>query len=129
MDRKNGKRVIGVDFDATLAHYDGWKGVEHLGDPVDNMIDEVKAAIAQGDEVFIFTARVYPQDTSFEAGLNATRSYLLIAAWCEKHLGKLLPITSQKLPSFSEIWDDRGRQVIPNTGIFADDLMGAVPRA
>ena len=27
------KGWIGVDLDGTLAHYDKWRGVEHVGDP------------------------------------------------------------------------------------------------
>jgi hypothetical protein len=25
---------IGVDLDGTLAHYDGWKGIDHIGEPI-----------------------------------------------------------------------------------------------
>jgi len=27
------KGWVGVDLDGTLAHYDGWKGADHIGEP------------------------------------------------------------------------------------------------
>ena len=33
---------IGVDLDGTLAHYDGWKGIEHVGPPIPAMLARVK---------------------------------------------------------------------------------------
>ena len=33
---------IGVDLDATLAYYDGFKGPEHIGEPIPQMVDRVK---------------------------------------------------------------------------------------
>ena len=49
---------IGVDLDGTLAHYDGWKGVDHIGDPVPKMLMRVLDWRRQGLAVRIFTARV-----------------------------------------------------------------------
>ena len=36
------KGWIGVDLDGTLAHYDKWRGVEHIGKPVPVMLERVK---------------------------------------------------------------------------------------
>ena len=49
---------IGIDLDGTLAEYDGWKGVEHIGKPIPSMVERVKAWIIEGKDVRIFTARV-----------------------------------------------------------------------
>ena len=38
---------IGVDLDGTLAHYNGWKGIEHVGDPVPAMIDRVRCPLGE----------------------------------------------------------------------------------
>lgn len=122
---ENKRRSIAVDFDGTLATYDGWKGTEHLGDPVSDMIAKVKAELAAGSEVFIFTARVHPSDDSFQEALDATHSYLLIAQWCVKHIGQLLPITHEKSRRWQEMWDDKGKQVLLNTGVFLEEMLGA----
>lgn len=49
---------IGIDLDGTLAEYDGWKGVEHIGKPIPSMVKRVKEWISEGKDVRIFTARV-----------------------------------------------------------------------
>lgn len=98
---------IGVDLDGTLAHYDGWKGVEHIGPPVPAMVDRVKAWRAEGREVRIFTARVHDRTTSTVA---------VIHDWCETHLGERLPVTNVKDFGMVELWDDRAVAVEINTG-------------
>lgn len=125
LDHKPGQRIIACDFDMTLAEYDHWRGINHLGAPVPEMLEKVQDALERGDEVWIFTARVAPKSNSFEDCVAATKSILLLAEWCQKYIGELLPITHEKNPRFTEIWDDRVRQVVPNQGIFVTDLMDA----
>ena len=50
----------GVDFDGTLATYDGWGGnpVQPLGEPIPLMVSRVKGWLAHGVNVRILTARV-----------------------------------------------------------------------
>lgn len=96
---------IGVDLDGTLAHYDGWKGPDHIGDPIPAMLERVKGWLAKGIEVRIFTARAC-----------VAEQVAPIYQWLEKHgLGRL-EITNVKDFSMVELWDDRCVQVVPNTG-------------
>lgn len=106
---------IGVDLDGTLAHYDGWKGPTHIGSPVTLMADRVKAWLAEGKDVRIFTARVAEPDAI--AHQVVVRS---IQEWCTIHLGQVIPITNAKDYGMVELWDDRAVQVVPNTGQRAD---------
>lgn len=102
---------IGVDLDGTLAHYDGWHGPTHIGEPVPLMLERVKAWLAAGRDVRIFTARVCSRPM--------TEHLLIVAAineWCRTHLGQVLQITCAKDLSMVELWDDRAVQVEPNTG-------------
>lgn len=98
---------IAVDLDGTLAEYDGWKGPGHIGRPVPLMLDRVKAWLAAGVEVRVFTARVSDQP---EAVVPA------IQAWCLKHVGVTLPVTNVKDYGMVELWDDRAVTVEQNTG-------------
>ena len=100
---------IGVDLDGTLALYDGWVGVSHVGDPVPAMLDRVKRWLAKGYDVRIFTARVSRPEQEQEARQT-------IEAWCDEHIGQVLPITNVKDTRMVELWDDRAVQVKPNTG-------------
>jgi len=105
---------IGVDLDGTLAEYHGWIGIGHIGDPVPAMLERVKAWLAEGTEVRIFTARV-----SHPAGRrDATRA---IGDWCEKHGLPRLRITNTKDFDMIELWDDRAVRVATNSGNRADE--------
>lgn len=107
---------IAVDLDGTLAHYDGWIGIHHIGEPVPKMMARVKKWIEEGKEVRIFTARVWPgrEDGNLEEARNFIRQ------WCVTHIGKELPITHEKDFGMLELWDDRCIQVNINTGERAD---------
>lgn len=96
---------IGVDLDGTLAVYDGWKGADHIGEPIPEMAFRVRKWLADDRDVRIFTARA--------CHIEALAP---IQAWCVKHFGKELPITNTKDYGMIELWDDRAVQVEPNTG-------------
>lgn len=100
---------IGVDLDGTLAHYDHWRGIEHIGDPVPAMVKRIHEWRDRGIRVKIFTARV-----SHSEDAELARHY--VEKWCLKHLGVVLPVTNVKDFGTIELWDDRAIQVIPNTG-------------
>lgn len=106
---------IAVDLDGTLAHYTGWQGAHHIGDPVPLMLERVKQWLAEGKDVRIFTARVSA------TGPEGVRARLLVENWCEKHLGRAIPVTNQKDYGMVELWDDRCVQVVANTGRRADE--------
>jgi hypothetical protein len=105
---------IGVDLDGTLAHYDGWKGIEHIGEPIPAMLDRVKAWLADGWEVRIFTARVA---ATGKRDMQAHLARNHIELYCQEHIGRVLPVTNAKDFGMVELWDDRAVQVITNTGI------------
>lgn len=121
---------IGVDLDGTLAHYDVWRGISHIGEPIMPMLARVKDWLAQGKDVRIFTARVDGGAAAITAGnpnghahrdVDQVRHH--IEQWCLKHIGVVLPVTCQKDYGMIELWDDRAVQVIPNTGqTIADEL-------
>lgn len=109
------KGWIGVDLDGTLAHYDKWRGADHIGDPIPLMVERVRVWLTQGRDVRIFTARI-SHDGSPARMLEAGVAAVAIAGWCQKHLGTQLPITNVKDYDMVELWDDRAVGVIKNTG-------------
>lgn len=106
---------IGVDLDGTLAHYDGWKGFDHIGDPVPLMLARVKQWISDSRDVRIVTARV-SHDGSAERMVEAQMATMCIMDWCLTHLGTVLPVTCTKDYAMVELWDDRAVRVVANTG-------------
>jgi len=100
---------IGVDLDGTLAHYDHWRGPDHIGEPVHDMMNRVRNWVSQGILVKIFTARASdPSQVKY------------VERWIEAHGLPKLEVTNVKDFAMIELWDDRAVQVIPNTGIRAD---------
>ena len=106
---KDKKEWIGVDLDGTLAQYDKWRGVEHIGEPIKPMLEKVKKLLFVGKRVKIFTARVC------EVGSKEH-----IEKWLEKHGLKDLEITNVKDYGMTELYDDRAIQIIKNKGQRAD---------
>jgi len=119
---------IAVDLDGTLAEYHSWPQDGSIGKPVPLMVERVKGWLAEGKDVRIFTARVWPMGTvaqgeGFEREIQAVNQAHRILAWSREHIGRELPVTCIKDFQMIELWDDRAVQVIPNTGNRADQLV------
>lgn len=112
----NQRGWIGVDLDGTLAHYDGWQGIAHIGAPIPKMVVRVQQWLAEGRVVKIFTARVG------DAGHSRDIARHYIHVWCKRHIGQELPVTATKDLAMVELWDDRAVQVQCNTGNRVDGL-------
>ncbi len=110
---------IGVDLDGTLAHYDHWRGLEHVGRPVQGLLLRVREWIAQGYHVKIVTARA-----SVPEGIPPVKRWL-----AENGLPDL-EVTCSKDFHMIELWDDRAVQVVRNSGSpVLSARWGALPRA
>lgn len=118
---------IGVDFDKTLCVYHGGElnkyGSDYCGPPIPAMVERVKAWLAEGKSVKIFTARVWcpneyavPFDEYTRRKRQSDVAFIAIRAWCKEHIGCELPITCEKDYNMIELWDDRAVQVVPNLG-------------
>lgn len=102
---------IGVDLDGTLATYDGWKGPEHIGEPVAPMVERVRYWLKADIEVRIFTARA------------SIPEYIPpVHAWLAEQGLPALKVTNQKDFDMLQLWDDRAVRVEHNTGQVADQL-------
>lgn len=120
---------IGVDLDGTLAQYNGWQGENHIGDPVPLMAARVHQWLEERKDVRIFTARVacdaqWIGPVGIPEPMSKSEARKEIERWCEKHFGRVLPVTSQKDYGMVELWDDRCVQVEPNTGRRLDGRPG-----
>lgn len=100
---------VAVDFDGTLARYDGWRDGA-LGEPVEAMARRVRVWLAHGVDVRILTARVGGPRSQPDAEER-------IAEWCRRHLGQALPVTCEKDYRMTAFFDDRAVTVQRNTGI------------
>ncbi len=108
---KDQEEWIGFDLDGTVAEYDGWQGVTHIGAPIAKTITMIKAFLAQNVKVKIFTARVATTDIE-----ERELAKKVIANWTTEHIGKALEATCIKDRFMVRQYDDRARQVIENEG-------------
>lgn len=100
------KAWIGVDLDGTLAEYDHWQGSQHIGAPIQKMVDRIIRWTKKKTTVKIFTARVTQDDFDPK----------VIQDWLEKHGMPRLEVTNVKDMYMIQLWDDRAIQVEKNTG-------------
>lgn len=122
---------IGVDFDGTLAHYAKWGGDwGFTGPPVAAMVAHVRAWLAAGLEVRIFTARAQhllqlelavargePVENLPAKLLQARIAIRAVEEWSLDHIGVRLPVTCVKDHHCFAIVDDRAVAVEKNTGV------------
>lgn len=106
---------IGFDLDGTLATYDGWKGWDHIGDPIQKTVDLAKSFIAKGIEVRILTARASVVSRSLN-NLTFEQVAEVIQKWTEKHIGQKLKVVTEKDALMYCFFDDSAVQVEKNTG-------------
>lgn len=107
-----GSGWIGVDFDRTLARHEHAQGLA-LGEPIPRVVRMVKRWIAAGYDVRILTARVCSLLPAEEREAHRRA----VMNWCAMHLGKALPVTSEKDFHMWVLFDDRAVNVIPNIGM------------
>lgn len=145
-----GKGWYGFDLDGTLAKYDKWQGIDHIGEPVKPMVDLMKRMHAEGKVVRILTARVAPRtNTEYRPNPYYDRNTLpdlknrelfsdagykmlyglvswdargFVTDWCRENLGFIPEITHEKDHLMITLFDDRVKQVLPNKGDLVEDL-------
>lgn len=116
---------IGFDLDGTLASYDGWKGIEHIGKPVDKMVLIAKLLHRIGKKIKVITARVAPR----EGENDSEKARKHVEKWCKDNLGFVPEITCVKDASMAALFDDRAVAVEQNTGKVLGGWPDALPKA
>lgn len=104
----------GYDLDGTLAKTG--KG-NAIGDPIQPMLDRLRADLRAGKSVKIVTARA-----------ANPKAIPAVKRWLAKQGLPDLEVTNEKDHRMQVLYDDKARHVISNTGIVADDKDGDGPR-
>jgi hypothetical protein len=114
---KRPKGWIAVDLDRTLAFYDKFQGPGEIGPPIELMVERVRFWLESGEDVRIFTARVYlSKDPSMRELEDYMAAHVGIENFCMEQFGRRLPITCSKDLACTAIYDDLAYHVEPNTG-------------
>ena len=115
-----------VDFDGCLAYFDYWRGPDHFGAPVPEMVKKIIGWHLGGDLVVIYTARLTP-GVEYGQTTDVEKTRKNIEEWCVKHLGVVLPVTNIK--SNADIYyDDRCSRIIQNTGLTLEEKIHRMAR-
>ena len=109
--------VVLVDLDGTLAHYDGWKGIEHIGKPIKPMVQRVKRWLKMGRQVRCFTARVH----------NDPIAAHHVSVWLNEQGLHKMGLTCMKDRDCVLLLDDRAVKVELNTGRLLNKVCMAKP--
>lgn len=126
MKKQEGPHQWAIDADGSLFEYD-FDNPDHVnvGKPIEESVKRVKDALARGEQVWVFTARISPSDDSFEQCVQASQSFVTVAKAVKEAIGQDLPITNIKNRRWKEMLDDRGVELIPNLGITLRQLIEA----
>jgi hypothetical protein len=74
-----------VDLDGVLASYDKWRGLDHIGDPVEGALEFARALDKKAD-IVVFTSRCSPERIEEEGSTLSYGQYRVrIVEWLEKH--------------------------------------------
>lgn len=111
---------IGFDLDSTLAMHESGASIDTIGEPIPLMIARLMHYLNENKvDVKIITARVSMHDDEMFRHMQRN----LIEEWCYKHIGRRLEVTSEKDFMMLYMYDDRCKQVIPNTGQLVEDFV------
>ena len=74
------RRTVCLDLDGTLAYYDGWDGLDKIGDPIPGAVEFTKK-LSEYYEIIIFTCRCTKE--LHRIGTNLMSKY--VKDWLDKH--------------------------------------------
>ncbi len=97
-------RTVAVDLDGVIAKYDGWKGLDNIGEPIEGAKDFMEA-LSKTYFVLVHTARIANEDVKTEDHIQRVKN--IVEEWLNEH----------EIP-FGEVFTGRGK---PLASAFVDD--------
>jgi len=107
--------TIAVDLDGTLAAYDGWRGLEHIGEPLPGAVKAMWALYQAGCELVIYTCRCGNNGRGeFAGGVSVQRWAEVVADWLLQHDFPPMHLHVDGGKPFADVYvDDRALRVAP----------------
>ena len=99
------KPRVCVDLDGVLAQYDKWRGIDHIGEPVEGALQFMKK-LARFAEITIFSSRC-AQDVLEGSVITPGQLRVRVIEWLDKH----------KFP-YTDVYIGQGK---PRAAAFIDD--------
>ena len=76
------RKTVCLDLDGVLARYDGWKGIDHIGEPIPGAVEFTKE-LASRYEVVIYTTRC--KGRMFDRNERPEFLAGIVKNWLDKH--------------------------------------------
>jgi len=126
-------KTLAVDFDATIAHFDHYRGLKHIGAPLEENIKILRWLHSQGVRILIHSCRMNGQWDRVEY----ERVKANLESWLREHDVPYDHIcgTEDGKPFAHAYWDDRAVPIRPNntSPIYAqialNDIMSLLERS
>lgn len=108
------KKTIAVDMDGTIATYDGWRGMKHIGKPIRGAREFLQTLRDRGYRILIFTARTAMRVKHTESKYSQQDLVDIVKEWLDKNEMPYDAIhTGDHKPSCSAFVDDRAVECRP----------------
>lgn len=78
------KKTVCLDLDGTLAEYQGWQGLEHIGQPLPGAVEFVRK-VREKARVVIFTTRTKVDMDDRPEGVTRAGLAAIVQSWLDKH--------------------------------------------
>jgi len=102
-------KIVCVDLDGTLAHYDEWKGIENIGEPIEGAREFMDALRSEGFHIILYTCRMRGR-----RGNEMIDVSKIIVEWLRKHAINVDDIWGNEGKPFAHAYvDDRGVSCSP----------------
>lgn len=118
------QKSIAVDLDGVLARYDGWRGVDHIGEPLPGAAEFLRRLKAMGARVVIYTTRTNADPAVSERRESVEMLTQRVRLWLDAHGLPYDEIyVGQGKPLASAYVDDRAVPCLPQiAGSFAYEI-------
>ena len=122
LDGKGRQKVVAIDLDGTLAHYDHWRGPEHIGVPVTEAIAICHLLHKAGVKVIVYTCRTNKTMNEI-SGINTAKMVADIEKWLHYWgLGYIQLNTDDGKPFAHAYIDDRAVYFKRNGGELVETI-------
>lgn len=105
-----------IDLDGVLARYDGWKGIDVIGPPIEGALDFAKQ-IAKFAEIVVYTSRCAAETIEAEdSKITAGQARIYVIEWLERHGFPFTDVyIGQGKPKVHAFIDDRAVHCSPQS--------------
>jgi len=122
LDGPERQKTVAIDLDGTLAHYDHWRGPEHIGAPVTEAMTICRLLHKAGIKVIVYTCRTNRTMNEI-SGINTAKMVRDIGAWLhEWDLGFIHVSENEGKPFASAYIDDRAVYFKRNGGELVETI-------